>query len=182
MIVLLSAGCLTCCARYHRESEFGFKTRKTANVHFKVYLNEKEGYKNIEVIINGEVEKQIDDESLSKEGISGKQVKFITKCGRHLAISFNLEAAQLTLKHNGEDVERLPEVKKELMICRNKITKSSTSDQRYVTLILILCLPRLLIIWRVLFTESPSSTPSMTMCAMSYPSLTSRNASIWRSG
>jgi len=54
----------------------------------------------------------------------------MTECGRHLSISFNVEAAQLTLKHNGDDVEKLPEVKKELMICRNKITKSSTSDQR----------------------------------------------------
>ena len=56
----------------------------------------------------------------------------MTECGRHLSIGFNLEAAQLTLKHNGDDVEKLPQVEKVLQICRNKTTttKSSTSDQR----------------------------------------------------
>ena len=77
----------------------------------------------------------------------------MTKCGRRLSIGFNLETNQLTLKHNGDDVEKLPQVEKVLQICRNKIKHSSTSDQRYVSLISILFLPRLLIIWRVLFTE-----------------------------
>ena len=77
----------------------------------------------------------------------------MTECGRHLSVGFNLEAAQLTLKHNGDDVEKLPEVKKVLNICRNKIMKSSTGDQRYVSLILISILPRLLIIWRALLIE-----------------------------
>ena len=70
---------------------------------------------------------------LSKEKLAGKPFKFMTKCGRHLSIGFNLKTSQLTLKHNGDDVENLPEVEKELRICRNKITKSSTSDQRYVS-------------------------------------------------
>jgi len=71
------------------------------------------------------------DESLSKERLAEKPFKFKTECGRHLSIGFNLETAQLTLKHNGDDVEKLPEVEKELpKICRNKITKSSTGDQR----------------------------------------------------
>ena len=154
MIVLLSVGCLTCCARFHSESEFGSKTRKTANFNVKIRMNEKEGAKFIEVHINGEMENvSYDKKSLSKEGIAGKPLKLITKCGRHLSISVNLEAAQLTLKHNGDDVEKLPEVKKELSICRNKTTKSSTLDQRYVSLILISILPRLLIIWRALLIE-----------------------------
>ena len=137
MIVINSEGYLTCCARFHRESEFGFKDRKTANANIKVALREDVGNKYINVDIDGEREKQIKDESLSKEGIAGKPVKLMTKCGRHLAISFNLKTSQLILKHNGEDVEKLPEVEKELNIYRNKITKSSTSDQRYVSLILI---------------------------------------------
>ena len=90
---------------------------------------------------------------LSKEQLAAKPVKFMTECGRHLSIGFNLETSQLTLKHNGDDLENLPLLKKELRICRNKITKSSTGDQRYVSLIGILFLPRLLIIWRVLITE-----------------------------
>jgi len=35
------------------------------------------------------------------------------------------------LKHNGDDVESLPEVEKDLSLFRNKIVKSSTSDQRF---------------------------------------------------
>ena len=75
------------------------------------------------------------DESLSKERLASKPFKFITECGRHLSIGFNLKTAQITLKHNGDDVEKLPEVEKELKIYRNKIKHSKTSDQRYVTLI-----------------------------------------------
>ena len=56
----------------------------------------------------------------------------MTECGRHLSIGCNPETAQLTLKHNGDDVEsgewrveKLPEVEKELpKICRNKIKHS----------------------------------------------------------
>ena len=85
--------------------------------------------KYFDIQVDGKEEKKIEnDESLSKEQLAGKPLKFTTECGRHLSISFNLEADQLTLKHNGDDVEKLPEVKKELKICRNKITKSSTSD------------------------------------------------------
>ena len=138
MIVFLSVGCLTYGARFHRESEFSFKDRNTANIHINVKLSEKKDLEYISVVIDGNNEKFIKDESVSKVQLSRKPVKFMTKCGRHLAISFNLEAAQLTLKHNGEDVEKLPEIQKELMICRNKTTKSSTSDQRYVSLIFIL--------------------------------------------
>ena len=45
--------------------------------------------------------------------------------------SFNLKTAQLTLKHNGEDVEKLPKVEKELKICRNKTMSRSSADQRF---------------------------------------------------
>ena len=75
--------------------------------------------------------------NLSRERLAVKPVKLMTKYGRHLSIGFNLKTAQLTLKHNGDDVEKLPEVEKKLLICRNKITNSSSADQRYVTLILI---------------------------------------------
>ena len=61
---------------------------------------------------------------MSKEKLAGRPVKLMTKCGRHLCIGFNLEAAQLTLKHNGEDVEKLPQVEKKLQVCRNKIKHS----------------------------------------------------------
>ena len=151
------------------ESDFGFKDRKTANANIKVKLREYAGYKYISVQVDekgGEIEDRIKDESLSKERLADKPFKFLTECGRHLSVGFNLEAAQLTLKHNGDDVEKLPEVKKVLNICRNKITKSSTSDQRYVSLILISILPRLLIIWRALLIELPSFTPSTIMSAM----------------
>ena len=50
----------------------------------------------------------IEDSSLSKEQLAAKPFKFMTEFGRHLSISFNLKAAQLTLKHNGDDVEKLP--------------------------------------------------------------------------
>ena len=80
---------------------------------------------------------------LGWEQLAAKPFKFRTKCGRHLSIGFSLKTAQLTLKHNGEDVEKLPEVKKVLKICRNKIKHSSTADQRCVSLISILSLPRL---------------------------------------
>ena len=106
------------------------KNRKTANANIKVRLNE--GSKSIWAQVDGkdEWEDRVQDESLSKERLAGKPLKYMTECGRHLGIGFDLEAAQLTLKHNGEDVEKLPEVKKEMTICRNKITKSSTGDQR----------------------------------------------------
>ena len=107
-------GCLTCCARFHRESDFGFKDRNTANANIKVYLGEKVGEKFILVEVDGEREKMIVDESVSKEQFAGKPLKIMSKCGRHLSISFNLEQAQLTLKHNGDDVEKLPEVQKVL--------------------------------------------------------------------
>ena len=108
------------------------KTRKTANANIKVMLCEWEGEEGIRVQVDGkdEWEDRVQDESLSKERLAGKPLKYMTECGRHLGIGFDLEAAQLTLKHNGEDVEKLPEVKKEMTICRNKITKSSTGDQR----------------------------------------------------
>ena len=60
------------------------------------------------------MEKYIKDSSLSKEGLAGKPFKLITKCGRHLSISSNPKTAQLTLKHNGDDVEKLPQVEKVL--------------------------------------------------------------------
>ena len=144
-------GCLTCCALFHRESDFGFKDRLTDNVNVKVKLYEKYMF----VDVNGihEMKHNVNDDTLSREGLAGKPIKLITKCGRHLSVSFDLETDQLTLKHNGEDVEKLPKVEKVLQIYRNKVKHSQTSDQRYVTLILILFLPRLLIIWRVLFTE-----------------------------
>jgi len=63
-------------------------------------------------------------ERVTKERFAGKPLKLVTKCGRHLSISFNLKTSQLTLKHNGDDVESLPEVEKELKICRNKIKHS----------------------------------------------------------
>ena len=119
------------------ESDFGFKDRNTANVNIKIYLNENVGCKGILVEVNGKQENRIKDESLSKEQLAEKPVKFMTEFGRHLSISFNLKKAQLTLKHNGEDVEKLPEAQKELKICRNKIMDSSTADQRYVNLISI---------------------------------------------
>ena len=67
---------------------------------------------------------------MNKERLAGKPIKFMTECGRHLCVGFDLKTAQLTLKHNGDDVEKLPEVKKELNICRNKIMKSSNGDQK----------------------------------------------------
>ena len=60
------------------------------------------------VQIDGEMEDRILDESLSKERLAGMPFRFLTKCGRHFSISFNLETAQLTLKQNGEDLEKLP--------------------------------------------------------------------------
>ena len=78
------------------------------------------------------------DASLSKERLAAKAVKLVTKCGRHLSIGCNPKTAELTLKHNGDDVESLPEVEKEPpKICRNKVKHSKTGDQRYVSLILI---------------------------------------------
>ena len=132
MIALLCVGCLTCFARFHRESDFGFKDRKTANANIKVKLCEAEVDKLISVQVDekGGYEDRIKDKSLSKERLAAKPFKFLTECGRHLSVGFNLEAAQLTLKHNGDDVEKLPEVQKKLQICRNKTTKSSTGDQR----------------------------------------------------
>ena len=46
---------------------------------------------------------------LSKEQLAGKPFKFMTKCGRHLSIGFNLKTSQLILKHNGDDLENLPQ-------------------------------------------------------------------------
>ena len=110
------------------------------------------GFKGISVDIDGQI-KKISDSSMSKERLASKPFKIITKCGRRLSVGFNLEAAQLTLKHNGENVEKLPEVEKKLQICRNKTTKISNDDQRYVSLIGILIFPSLLIIWLVMFIE-----------------------------
>ena len=138
------------------ESEFGIKHRRKPNVNIKVKLSEWKGHKYIYVDVNGKGnwdKDRIKDENLSKERLAVKPFKLITKFGRRLSIGFNLKTAQLTLKHNGDDVESLPEVEKELRICRNKIKHSKSSDQRYVSQIKILFLPRLLIIWRVLFTE-----------------------------
>ena len=56
---MLSTGCLTCCARFLRESEFGFKDRKTPNVNIKVTLNKDFCGKIIQVHVNGKVEKEI---------------------------------------------------------------------------------------------------------------------------
>lgn len=75
----------------------------------------------IEVAVNGKFEFRKGLESDSMERLADKPFKFMTECGRHLSISFNLKTSQLTLKHNGEDVDKLPEVEKELKIFRNKI-------------------------------------------------------------
>jgi len=93
------------------ESDFGLKSRKTANANIKVLMGESEGEKiNIMVSVDGSQREEdcIKDESLSKERLASKPIKFMTECGRHLSIGFNLEAGQLTLKHNGDDVEKLP--------------------------------------------------------------------------
>ena len=123
-------------------SEFGFKDRSTANVNVSIYLRESRGNKYFCIRLNGDMEKEIRGESVRTERFAGKPLKLITKCGRHLSVGFNLKNSQLTLKHNGDDVEKLPQVEKVLQICRNKIKHSSTSDQRYVSLIRILNLPR----------------------------------------
>ena len=82
MIVFLSMGCLTCCTRFDRESEFGFKDRDTENVNVKIYLWGREGGKYIHVVVNGEREKGIyGDESLCNELLAGKPLKFKTACG-----------------------------------------------------------------------------------------------------
>ena len=60
MIVLLSVGCLTCCARFFRESDFGFRDRKTANVNVKVRLYYRYSIR-IEVEVDGKREKDICD-------------------------------------------------------------------------------------------------------------------------
>ena len=75
------------------------------------------------VYVNGETEKLIEDNVPSTSGLASQPLEFETKYGQ-LSISFNLKRSQLTLKHNGYDVEMLPQVKKELpKICRNKTTK-----------------------------------------------------------
>ena len=109
------------------ESDFGFKDRKTANANIKVKLCEGGIYGkwlSVQVDDKDGFKDRIKDESLSKERLAGKPFKFITECGRHLSIGFNLEATQLTLKHNGDYVEKLPQVEKVLQICRNKIKHS----------------------------------------------------------
>ena len=126
-------------------SEFGIKHRRRPNVNIKVKLCEREGDKFLFVDVNGKRDFRLDPiraKKLSKERLAAKPFKLITKFGRRLSIGFNLKTAQLTLKHNGDDVESLPEVEKELRICRNKIKHSKSSDQRYVSLIKILFLPR----------------------------------------
>ena len=52
--------------------------RNTPNVSFKVKLGERVGNKYILVQINGELEKLIEDESLSKEQLAEKPQKFMT--------------------------------------------------------------------------------------------------------
>ena len=99
--------CLTCCASFDRLSEFGVKDRKTANVNIIITLRVEENSKYMIVEVNGN-KKWIKDESLSKERLADKPVKLMTECGRHLSISSNPKTAQLTLKHNGDDVEKLP--------------------------------------------------------------------------
>ena len=108
------------------ESDFGLKYREKPNVNIKIRLRDKECDKFLFVDVNGKSvwKDRIKDESLSKERLAGKPLKYMTEFGRHLSIGFNLETAQFTLKHNGNDVEKLPEVEKELRICRNK-TKHS---------------------------------------------------------
>ena len=71
------------------------------------------------VEVNGKREKDIQDESLSKEKLAGKPLKFMTEFGRRLSIGFNLETAQLILKHNGQDVEKLPKAEEFLQGPKN---------------------------------------------------------------
>jgi len=108
-------------------SEFGFKDRKFFNVNIRISLWDGEA---VRVVVDGYEEKQFNDKSLSRKRLAAKPLKLITQSGRHLSISYNLKTAQLTLKHNGDDVESLPQVVKVLQICRNKIKHSKTSDQR----------------------------------------------------
>ena len=67
-------------ALFRRESSFGIRDRHTENVYFKFVLNEN--CKEIWVWINGEETKEIVDDSLSKEQLAYKSVKYITNLGR----------------------------------------------------------------------------------------------------
>ena len=96
---------------YKRISVFGFKDRFNSNVNIKLLIFPLNGVYGMRVQINGKDEELIEDRSLDKKLLADKPFKYTTKCGRKLSIGYLLDAAHLTLKHNGIDVERLPTVK-----------------------------------------------------------------------
>ena len=123
---------LTCCARVIRESTFGIQDKFTDNVEVKLKLWENHPeLAGIYIDVNGEEEKKIPDQSITKERVAAaKPIKHVTELGWHLGIHFNLQAGHWTLKHLGVDAEKLPPVVQSQQIFRNQIVDTDTPDQR----------------------------------------------------
>ena len=96
--------------------------------------------KGLYITVNGQLEKENDadeevgptipDVSLTKERLASKPIKYVTSSQRYLSVSFDLKEDHLTMKQQGVDAHKLPEVKKSPEICRNRIETTLTSESR----------------------------------------------------
>ena len=73
----------------------------------------------MEVTYNKKEQKMsIEDPTVTSESLAAKPIKHIVAASqRHLRIGYNLAKKSLTLKYFGLDPEKLPLVRKNLMIC-----------------------------------------------------------------
>ena len=51
-----------------------------------------------------------------QEALVARPIKYVTKSGMHLSITYNLLAGHLSMRHQGIDAEKLPLVKQSLLI------------------------------------------------------------------
>ena len=102
-------GDLTGVLLFLRTTSFGIIDKYNENTDISLIDARQTYVKSIEIIINGQTEKMIDNQS--NEALAAKPVKRVTKHGMYLSIGYNLLAGHFTLKQQGHDAEKLPPVK-----------------------------------------------------------------------
>ena len=73
--------------------------------------------------------RSIEDATVTSESLAAKPVQHVVlDSQRYLSIGFDLAKKNLTLKYFGCDPEKLPLVRKNLVICYHKMVDTTTSD------------------------------------------------------
>ena len=129
-----------------RVVSFGIQDKHCGNVNIKLTLqsevenekvdkgldirldNEKENEEELDLF---NLKRSIKIEGDVKEILASKPIKhFLKNLQKHLSIGYDMLSGRLTMKYDGTDTEKLPPLKKDLLIYQNKIVDVTVNDQR----------------------------------------------------